>query len=61
MVHFTTFALALSAGTLRLVWAQQLKDGFPAPMNYPGISESCERALNTTVDCPAFLQKVSIQ
>ncbi|XDG02515.1 hypothetical protein ABKA04_002130 [Annulohypoxylon sp. FPYF3050] len=45
----------------RSVLAQQLKDGLPAFMSYPGISTSCETALNTTVDCPAFLTKASEQ
>ncbi|KAI7559619.1 hypothetical protein KC343_g10058, partial [Hortaea werneckii] len=52
--------IALAASTVHVVQAQQLKDGHPAFMSYPGISNACETALNTTVDCPAFLQRVSV-
>ncbi|RMY22481.1 hypothetical protein D0866_11929 [Hortaea werneckii] len=52
--------IAVAASTVHLVQTQQLKDGHPAFMSYPGISHACETALNTTVDCPAFLQSVSV-
>ncbi|KAI7494236.1 hypothetical protein KC367_g8157 [Hortaea werneckii] len=52
--------IAFAASTVHVVQAQQLKDGHPAFMSYPGISNACETALNTTVDCPAFLQRVSV-
>jgi len=51
--------LAVFVTSIRSVWAQQLSDGLPAFMSYPGISTSCETALNTTVNCPAFLAKAS--
>ncbi|KAI0907579.1 hypothetical protein F4823DRAFT_602322 [Ustulina deusta] len=51
--------LVVVAASVQSAWAQQLADGLPAFMSYPGISKSCETALNTTVDCPAFLAKAS--
>ncbi|RMX79389.1 hypothetical protein D0869_08345 [Hortaea werneckii] len=61
MTCFRKHFAAVAASTVHLVQAQQLKDGHPAFMSYPGISNACETALNTTVDCPAFLQKVSVK
>jgi len=43
-----------------LTWAQQLSD-FQIYMGYPGLSSSCEQALNTSVSCPAFLSSVSVR
>jgi hypothetical protein len=40
--------------------AQQFSD-VPLPVNYPGISDGCFDALNTTVTCPAFLIDISIE
>ncbi|KAJ5153569.1 LysM domain protein [Penicillium canariense] len=37
---------------------QQLSDA-PSYINYPGLSEACLTALNTTVSCPPFLNPVS--
>ncbi|KAK3369408.1 hypothetical protein B0T24DRAFT_707942 [Lasiosphaeria ovina] len=51
--------IAVVAASTHSVWAQQLKDGNPAFMSYPGISTGCETALNTTVNCPAFLAQAS--
>jgi len=51
--------LSVLALSLQHAWAQQLKDGLPAFMSYPGISKTCESALNTTVGCPAFLHRAS--
>jgi hypothetical protein len=34
--------------------AQQFS-GVPMPVNYPGISDGCFDALNTTVTCPSLL------
>jgi hypothetical protein len=53
--------LALAAIAAHAVQGQQIKDGHPAFMSYPGISNVCETALNTTVDCPAFLQRISVR
>lgn len=40
--------------------AQQL-EGLISPVNYPGISDSCSQALNTTVaNCPAFLRGIAL-
>ena len=51
---FATVVLVSSS----LAWAQQLSDS-QAYIEYPGLSPSCEQALNTSVSCPIFLSQVS--
>lgn len=48
-------ALALLSASIR---AQQLS-GAQMYMGYPGLSTSCEQALNTSVSCPIFLSPLS--
>ncbi len=50
------FLLVVVVVSVRSAWAQQL---MPAFLGYAGTSQSCETALNTTVDCPAFLVEAS--
>ncbi|KAB5578705.1 hypothetical protein GE09DRAFT_1090733 [Coniochaeta sp. 2T2.1] len=59
MICMRASLIAVVAVSTHSVWAQQLKDGHPAFMSYPGISTGCEKALNTTVNCPAFLAQAS--
>jgi len=40
------------------IWAQQLS-GAQMYMGYPGLSTSCEQALNTSVSCPIILSPLS--
>lgn len=47
------------------LWAQsitaQVFENLKYPVNHPGMSESCQNALNTTVSkCPSFLGEVSV-
>lgn len=39
----------------------QQPSGSQMHMAYPGISDSCGDALNTTVDCPRFISSLSVK
>ncbi|KAM0693758.1 hypothetical protein Q7P36_007015 [Cladosporium allicinum] len=57
------FAIATALCGLAIICqttAQQFSD-VPLPVNYPGISDGCFNALNTTVNCPRFLPSISIE
>lgn len=55
--YVTTAILALSP---LVAFAQQLSDAY-IPLSYPGLSTSCQDALNTSVSCPAFLSPLSVK
>jgi hypothetical protein len=50
--------LILFLALVQVAWAQQL-NGTYMNIDYPGLSDGCKKALNTTVACPLFLAKRS--
>ena len=61
--HQTRFNLTSSSHVLLAflvdaVWSQQLQGGSMS-MTYPGLSKSCQQALNTSVSCPFALDSLS--
>lgn len=51
-------AIFLAAGT---VWAQQFSDVLISSSGYPGLTDQCAEALNSTVQsCPGFLAEASV-
>jgi hypothetical protein len=43
-----------------IVYSQQLQNVYSEP-SWPNITTKCFEAMNTTVSCPAFLQRVSVE
>ena len=60
MLSYLSCATAFAALLLPSGYAQQFSD-LPIPPSWPGISNACFDALNTTVSCPGFLGVVSIK
>jgi hypothetical protein len=54
MPRFWAAALLYGLVILCQATAQQFSER-PMPVNYPGISDGCFDALNTTVTCPSLL------
>jgi hypothetical protein len=60
MLAFAVVTALYGRAIISQATAQQF-EGIPLLFNYPGTSDGCFNALNTTVTCPSFLIDITIE